>query len=75
MNSSTTATFPFALPNACLKAIASESNSSAWFTNDLTVYGVFNLTRTSVGVTAYRWNGSGFVTYTGALANVIAIGY
>ena len=75
VNSSSTATFPFAFPNACLKVVAAESNSSAWFTNDLTVYGVFNPTKTTVGVTAYRWNGSGFVTYSGALANLIAIGY
>lgn len=75
VNSSVTATFPFAFPNACLKVVVCESNSAEWFTNNLTVYGLFSPTKTGVGITGYRWNGTGFVAYTGAIANVIAIGY
>lgn len=75
VNAAVTATFPLAFPNACLKVFACESNSSEWFTNNLTVYGLYSPTKTTVGITGYRWNGSGYVAYTGAIANVIAIGY
>lgn len=75
VNSSATATFPLAFPNACLKALAAESNSTAWFTNNLTVYGTYGATKTQVGVTAYNWSGSAFVQTSNAIANIIAIGY
>lgn len=74
VNASVTATFPKAFPNACFKVWVCESNSVEWFTDNIVVYGSFNPTKTGVGVTAYRWNGSAFTPANGALANVLAIG-
>ncbi len=75
VNSSVMATFPVAFPNACFKVFVSESNSVEWFTDNIVVYGSYGRTRTGVGITAYRWNGSSFTLANGALANVLAIGY
>ncbi|MHC0506496.1 pyocin knob domain-containing protein [Achromobacter aegrifaciens] len=75
VNSSVTATFPVAFPNACFKVFVSESNSVEWFTDNIVVYGSYGRTKTGVGITAYRWNGSSFTVANGALANVLAIGY
>lgn len=74
VNASVTATFPKAFPNACFKVFVCESNSVEWFTDNLVVYGSFAPTKTGVGITAYRWNGSAFSPANGALANVLAIG-
>jgi len=75
VNASVTATFPMAFPNACFRVFVSESNSVEWFTDNIVVYGTYARTKTGVGITAYRWNGSSFAASNGALANVLAIGY
>lgn len=75
VNAAATAVFPKAFPNACFKVWVGESNSVEWWTDNVTVYGSFSPTKTSVGVAAYRWNGTGFTPANGALANVLAIGW
>ncbi|MGS1010136.1 pyocin knob domain-containing protein [Achromobacter anxifer] len=75
VNASVMATFPMAFPNACFKVFVSESNSVEWFTDNVVVYGSYGRTKSGVGITAYRWNGSSFTVANGALANVLAIGY
>lgn len=75
VNAAATAVFPKAFPNACFKVWVGESNSVEWWTDNVVVYGSFSPTKTSVGVAAYRWNGTGFTPANGALANVLAIGW
>jgi hypothetical protein len=74
-NGSFAVTFPTPFPNAGLAAVANELGASAWTNANVSVYGVYGLVKTGMGIRMANWNGSAFSVNQAGNAFWIAIGY
>ncbi|MFM0261584.1 gp53-like domain-containing protein [Paraburkholderia sediminicola] len=74
-NGSYSVTFPIAFPNAGLAALANELGASAWTNSNVSVYGVYSLGKSGMGIRMANWNGTAFSVNQAGNAFWIAIGY
>jgi hypothetical protein len=77
INGDTTITFPYAFPNAGLKAVVSEQNAGGWGVTSVTGYGIVSSSTTSMIVRGFRKFNGGTLTSpaSGISCNWVAIGY